>query len=111
MSHITGLRDWIIQRVTALYMACYIVFFFVTLICQSPVNFASWKHLFGVFWFQGLTILFLVCLLWHAWIGLWTVMTDYIKCGCLRAGVSLLVIAALIAYLVWGIEVVWAIGF
>ncbi|EKL13014.1 succinate dehydrogenase, hydrophobic membrane anchor protein [Vibrio cholerae HC-61A2] len=43
----------------------------------------------------------------HGWIGLWQVLTDYIKCSKLRAGLQLVVIAVLLGYFFSGLFVLW----
>jgi len=44
---------------------------------------------------------------WHAWIGLWTVLTDYVKSPRLQQFLCGLVLLALLIYAVWG---VWCIA-
>lgn len=109
MSSTKGLREWIAQRLTAVYMALYIVLMFAYLASHPHLSYAVWRHLFHVFWVQSATIIFLVCLMWHAWIGLWTIFTDYVKVLWLRKVLEVIVLLALVFYLIWGIQVVWHI--
>lgn len=106
-----GLREWTLQRISAVFMAVYIVLMFAYLASHPHLTYAVWHHLFTVFWVQVPTIIFLVCLMVHAWIGLWTIFTDYIKCACIRAILEWLVILALAVYFVWGVQIVWGIHF
>nr|CBA73764.1 succinate dehydrogenase hydrophobic membrane anchor protein [Arsenophonus nasoniae] len=43
----------------------------------------------------------------HAWIGLWQVLTDYIKSIALRLLLQLFLIVILMTYLIYGTIVVW----
>ena len=42
-----GLKDWIIQRVTAVIMALYSVALPVILLVQRPSKFVAWRELFA----------------------------------------------------------------
>jgi succinate dehydrogenase / fumarate reductase, membrane anchor subunit len=55
------------------------------------------------------SLLALLSLFYHAWIGIWTVITDYIKPVALRLIIEIIVVLALICYLIWGIEILWGI--
>jgi len=104
-----GLRDWAIQRLSAVYMAFYVVLMFAYLACHPHLTYDVWKHLFTVFWAQIGTLIFLVCLLWHAWIGIWTIFTDYVKSPSLRLFLQSIVLLALLVYFFWGVQIVWGI--
>ena len=49
------------------------------------------------------TVLFILSLLFHAWIGIWTIFTDYVKPYVLRAVLNVLVLLMLAACFFWGI--------
>lgn len=102
-----GLKDWLIQRVTAIYLALYTVIFLVVWFKSSPWNFVAWTVLFQTPWFQIATALALFALLFHAWIGLWTVTTDYIKNTALRLAIQGLVLFVLLSQLIAGFMMIW----
>ena len=54
---------------------------------------------------QLFTLLALAALLLHGWIGLWQVITDYIKPAALRAAALALVSVTVISYLAFGLLV------
>lgn len=43
----------------------------------------------------------------HAWIGIWTVTTDYMKCTALRLSVQMLVVLWLLSQFIWGLMILW----
>ncbi|MGD9592998.1 MAG: succinate dehydrogenase, hydrophobic membrane anchor protein [Candidatus Berkiella sp.] len=43
----------------------------------------------------------------HAWIGLWTVLTDYVKPLLIRYVFQAIILLALFVYVVWGIFILW----
>jgi succinate dehydrogenase / fumarate reductase membrane anchor subunit len=54
-------------------------------------------------------LLFLLSVYFHAWIGMRNIFMDYIKDPGLRLLFYVLVIAALIGYLAWSVQIVWSL--
>ncbi|EKD77950.1 MAG: succinate dehydrogenase membrane anchor subunit [uncultured bacterium] len=102
-----GFYEWIVQRVTAILIGCYAVFLLSYLLLHQPLNYATWRDLFSCLWIKITSVIVLMAILWHAWIGLWTVFTDYVKCGVLRLILEILVILALASYLIWCVDALY----
>ncbi|PHQ24156.1 succinate dehydrogenase, hydrophobic membrane anchor protein [Marinobacter guineae] len=103
-----GIQDWIIQRVSAYVLALYTVFllgFFIS----TDVDYQSWSALFDQAWFRIFTLLTLLSIAGHAWVGLWTVSTDYIKSAGQRMLFQAVVVLAIFVYVVWGIQIIWGL--
>jgi len=112
----SGLYDWLVQRVSAVVLAAYTLFIVGVVVCTPELVFAEWKELFGQLWVRVFSLLALVSLAAHAWIGLWAVLTDYITVRLMgeKATVIRLVVQAVLAvinvtYVVWGIEIIWGL--
>ncbi len=103
-----GLRDWIIQRLTAIYLACYTIFI-MTCVFVLPSEYKVWHNLFAHFWLVIINSLMVICVMWHAWIGVWTVITDYIKPSFLRSLSKLIALLLLFSCFLWGFEIFWHI--
>jgi len=103
----SGLKDWFIQRISAVILAVYILFLVGYLLGHSDVDYASWKALFSCGWMRGFTLLAMLSLIAHAWIGVWTIFTDYIQCSVLRGFMQIIVAIAFLLYLVWTISILW----
>ncbi len=103
----SGLVDWLVQRCTAVIIGAYVVFLLLYLLCQPQITFNQWHSLFSSFWMRLATIVATVSIFWHAWIGLWTVFTDYIKVPLLRRALEIIVILLLLSYLVWVLKTLW----
>lgn len=99
----SGLSDWFVQRVTSIVVASYVFFLIGFFALNSPVTFVDWFELFSSLSVRIYSLLVLICLLIHAWIGMWTIITDYVKPVWARAGVEVAVILSLAVYLLWGI--------
>jgi succinate dehydrogenase / fumarate reductase membrane anchor subunit len=102
-----GLKDWLIQRVTAAYFAVYCIFLFGFLLLHPSLTFTQWHDLFSNTVFRIATLLGLLALSLHAWIGLWTVTTDYMKCTIVRVSVQMIIILWLLGQFTWGLMIVW----
>ena len=102
-----GWRDWLVQRVTAVAMGLYTVLILGMLLWFGGLDFASWKGAFGNEAFRIGTFVFMASLLWHAWVGVRNILMDYVKPVYLRLTLQVLVIAALVGYAGWTIQVLW----
>lgn len=102
-----GLSDWLLQRLTAVAMAAYTVFMAVLLLWCPPASWADWKALFTGTFVRPATMLFLVALLYHAWVGVRDIIMDYVKPAGLRLALEAAVGATLVAYLVWSASILW----
>ncbi|WP_372613787.1 succinate dehydrogenase, hydrophobic membrane anchor protein [Halomonas sp.] len=103
----SGLSDWLIQRVSAVILALYTLFIVLYLLFNPGLDYEAWNGLFSQTWMRIFSLLAFVSLAAHAWIGLWTVTTDYLKPTGIRVGVQILVILSIFVFLVWGIQVLW----
>lgn len=104
-----GLKDWFIQRVTAVILAAYSIFLIAFFLTHPNLNYADWKALFSCNVVRISSVISLLALMWHAWIGLWTVSTDYLKGLAIRLIFQVIVFLALITYVVWGIAILWSV--
>lgn len=100
-----GIRNWLIQRITSVFIGLYMLFIIAYLLFQQPVSYDQWWNLFDSSLVVISTVIVLLAILWHTWIGLWTVLTDYVKNPGLRLALQSLVLLLLLAYVVWGVEI------
>lgn len=91
-----GLKDWLIQRLTAVYMLIYGLCFIVCIMRHSPMEYGIWHDMFSCVWMKTATVIAVIAFSLHAWIGIWTVTTDYIKSCTLRLTTQIVVMAWLL---------------
>lgn len=102
----SGSRDWIFQRISAVVLAVYsvvIVGFFLF----NDVNFDAWRGFMLSLPMKLFSLVAILSLVFHAWVGMWTVLTDYVKSSGLRLVIQSLVIIAVLVYLFWGVMIFW----
>ena len=102
-----GTRDWLAQRITAAVMVVYTLIVFFTLLGAKPITYGVWRELFSQGWMRVGTLLFMVSLAWHAWVGVRDILMDYIKPDGLRLALQVFTLLLLGAYVAWTIQVLW----
>jgi succinate dehydrogenase / fumarate reductase membrane anchor subunit len=101
-----GLQAWLIQRVTAVIVGLYL-FALIGFWLFNDVDFNSWQNFIQSAVGRPCALLALLAMLIHAWIGVWTVSTDYLKILSVRLLVQIISILALMSYCYWGIKIIW----
>lgn len=104
-----GLRDWLMQRVTAIVMVFYTLLIAAFLLTHQPLQFADWSALFHNPWARFASLLFFLSLYLHAWIGVRDILMDYIKPAVIRLAAEVLTILALVVYTAWSVQILWGI--
>ena len=99
----SGFRDWMIQRVTAVVVLLYITT--ITLMLFLDVPKSHWQSLFSNLWMQIITLVALLSVCWHAWIGLWTVLTDYVHHRTTRYALEITIIGLMLFYVIWLVKI------
>ncbi len=104
-----GFRDWIFQRVSALVVGLYVLFFIGYLMLHPHMLFVNWQTFFCDNIVRIFTLIVLVAVAIHAYVGLWTISTDYIKSTWMRFLFQVIVWLALFAFLIWGALILWSV--
>ncbi len=102
-----GLRDWLIQRITAAVMAVCGLALAGYLLLQPRLNYDVWTGLFSGQTVRTFTLLFLLSVFYHAWIGIRDIVMDYIKSAGIRLVMHVLVILTLLLYAIWAVQILW----
>lgn len=102
-----GLRDWLVQRVTAVVMVLFVLFVVGDLLLQPKVDYDVWTSLFSNNVTRSFALLFLLSLFYHAWIGARDIVMDYVNPASVRLLIHVLVILALLMYAIWSVQILW----
>ena len=108
----SGLSDWLVQRVSAVVLVAYFATLGFSL--GGGVDYAEWKLLFEQTWMRVFSLMAILSLAAHAWIGMWAVLTDYLterlmgpRGNVLRITFQLLCSLAIFVYVIWGVQILW----
>jgi len=104
-----GIRDWILQRISAVILIIYMLVAGVMLIKHSPLNFTEWQAIFTPAWFKVVSLIAFLSVVVHAWLGVWTIFTDYVHPWKLRFFLLSVVMLLLIAYFIGFIQIMWGV--
>lgn len=104
-----GLRDWLLQRITAIVMVFFTLFVAAFLLTHQPLHFDEWESLFHNQWVRFASLLFLLSLYLHAWVGIRDIAMDYLHHTALRLAVEVLAILVLIIYTAWSVQILWGL--
>jgi succinate dehydrogenase / fumarate reductase, membrane anchor subunit len=111
----SGLSDWLVQRVTAIILLAYTLLIAGFVFFCSELSYATWTALFTTTWMRIFSLAAVLSIAAHAWIGLWSVSTDYFterlmgpKGNVIRLAFQAVVAIVLFSYVVWGIEILWS---
>ena len=114
----SGSRDWIVQRISAVVLAVYSVVMLGFFLTHGNVGFVEWSAFMTSLPMRLFSLVAILALAGHAWVGMWTVFTDYIttskmgpKASGLRLVLQSLMIIAIFVYVFWGILIFWGNGF
>lgn len=104
-----GIQDWVSIRATAAIMTLftfYMAWFFIT---TESITYEVWTNLFSSIAMKVFTFATLVSIMIHVRIGLWQVLTDYIKPAGIRAVLQYVLNLIAFAYVAVGLFVLWGV--
>ena len=104
-----GLRDWLVQRVTAVIMVAYAVIILSVMAGLPRMDYWQWKVMWQTPVVRYATVLFMASLLLHAWVGMRNIFMDYVQDPALRLMLYVFVIGALAWYGAWSVQILWGL--
>ncbi|WP_437611451.1 succinate dehydrogenase membrane anchor subunit [Erwinia sp. V71] len=104
-----GVHDWLLLRAAAIVIALYVLYILGFLVVSDTLTYDIWRGFFASSFTKVFTLLTLFSILVHGWIGMWQVLTDYVKPLGLRLVLQLVIVVALLVYAIYGTVVVWGV--
>ena len=112
----SGLYDWMAQRVSAVVLACYTLFLLGFVLLTPDLDYNQWHALFSHTVMRIFSLLTLLALGAHIWVGMWTISTDYLTpmaLGKWALAVRFLFQSvsgvAMFTLFVWGVQILWRV--
>ncbi len=110
----SGLSDWVVQRSTAVILTAYFSWVMAFFLFTPNIDFVVLTGFFGAAAMKIAGTLAVISTVAHAWIGMWTIGTDYLRpahvgeyATSIRFGYQAICLLALFVYLVWAMRLVW----
>lgn len=105
----SGVHDFILLRASAVILALYTLLIAGFFVVTPEVTYENWHGFFSCMSVKVATLLAIIALLIHAWIGVWQVLSDYVKPAFLRGSLQFFFSVTLLAYLASGFLIVWGV--
>ena len=104
---VSGLRAWLVQRASAVYMLLFILYLLAHFLLDPPRGYAPWHAWVLSAGVSLAATVFFAALLLHAWVGLRDVTLDYVKPAAARIGVLAGLVFVLAAAGLWVLRILW----
>lgn len=101
-----GLKDWLAQRITAGVMALYTLFMAV-MIAVGDGGYEGWRALMANGLVRFVSVLFILSLCYHAWVGVRDIWMDYVQPTAIRLTLHVLTLLVLVGNAVWAVQILW----
>jgi succinate dehydrogenase / fumarate reductase membrane anchor subunit len=112
----SGLYDWVIQRLSAVIILLYVLCHAAIVIGTPEMTYSDWRGLFANTTMRIFSLVTLLALCAHAWVGIWTIATDYLttrmlgaKATAIRFIFLMTSLCVTVIYLIWGIMIFWSV--
>lgn len=113
---VSGVIDWVIQRISSVVISSYVLWLFAWILTADSVDYQAWKALFSNFWMQVYTVSTVIATCAHAWVGMWTIGSDYLtkrqfgdSAFLVRATYNAFCGLLLFLYAFWSFYIMWTL--
>ena len=103
--HIPGLRSWLLQRLSGIYLAAYLIYVIASAMHHGSYTYVEWHAWLVQPLMSIATAGFILAMLAHGWIGVRDVILDYVHGLAMRLMLLTLVGLMLVACGLWAVRV------
>jgi len=100
-----GLRDWLLQRFTAVYLAGFLIYLMVHFFNQPQHDYLQWQAWIRHPAMAVASAAFILALLVHGWVGMRDVVLDYVQTLRLRLLLLSLIALVFIGCGLWALQI------
>jgi succinate dehydrogenase / fumarate reductase membrane anchor subunit len=102
----SGLKAWVVQRVTAIYLAVFGVYVLLQFVLAAPADHDALVAWVSRPWVALGLLVFIPVLLAHAWVGIRDVFMDYVKPTGLRLAALSATAFVFLASGLWAVQAI-----
>lgn len=104
-----GIQDYVTLRATSILITAYTFYMVYIFVSTAEMTFTQWQSVFSSVGMKAFTLITLVAIFMHVRIGLWQVLTDYVKNARVRVALQYALNLIAIAYVAVGLFVLWGV--
>jgi succinate dehydrogenase / fumarate reductase membrane anchor subunit len=104
-----GVGNFLLQRLTAVVLTAFTLFLALRLVLGGRLGYDGWAALFVPLWMKIVTLVALLALFYHAWIGVRDIWMDYVKPTGIRLALQMLTVLWLVFCAVWSVQILWRV--
>jgi len=101
--------NFLLQRLTAVVLTAFTLFLALRLVLGGRLGYDGWAALFVPLWMKIVTLVALLALFYHAWIGVRDIWMDYVKPTGIRLALQMLTVLWLVFCAVWSVQILWRV--
>ena len=104
----SGVHDYVLLRASAIVILAYVLYL-VGFVTFADIDYFTWVDFFSLTLTKIFSLFALIAMLVHSLIGLWQVLTDYVKNTLLRAVLQFLLTSTAFVYVISGFVILWGV--
>ncbi|MFM2476788.1 succinate dehydrogenase, hydrophobic membrane anchor protein [Celerinatantimonas sp. MCCC 1A17872] len=104
----SGTHSYLLVRASAIVLGLYFIYL-VSFIACHDLSYQIWQGFFSQVSTKAFTLLALVSMLVHAWIGLWQVLSDYVHHTYWRMFLQGVLNLVALFYVAAGVVILWSV--
>ncbi|RPG51154.1 MAG: succinate dehydrogenase, hydrophobic membrane anchor protein [Gammaproteobacteria bacterium TMED1] len=111
---VSGVIDWVIQRISSIVISSYAIWMVFWMWSVHDIDYHAWIALYSNVWMQIYSVITVVATCAHAWIGMWTIGSDYLTvrqfgelATLVRTSYNIVCVVLLLLYVVWILYIMW----
>jgi succinate dehydrogenase / fumarate reductase membrane anchor subunit len=104
-----GVGNFLLQRLTALVLVVFVAILALRVAAAGTLDYVAWASIFVPMWMKVLSLVAILALLYHAWIGVKDIWMDYVKPVWVRLTLQTLTALWLLACAVWSVQILWRV--
>jgi len=104
-----GIQDYVTLRASAAIIAAFTFYMVYVFIATENITYEIWQGIFSSIYMKAFTLATLVAIMLHVRVGLWQVLTDYVKPYRVRALLQFVLNLIAFAYVAIGLFVLWGV--
>ncbi|HQR54387.1 MAG TPA: succinate dehydrogenase, hydrophobic membrane anchor protein [Burkholderiaceae bacterium] len=104
-----GVGAFLLQRLTAIILAAFSLLVVLRLVFGAASGYDAWAGIFVPLPMKIVTLVALLALFYHAWIGVRDIWMDYVKPTGVRLMLQTLSVLWLLFCAVWAVQILWRV--